>query len=74
MRSVPIFASLTEEFIDSLRDQVELIRYNKGDVICRQGELADAFYLVRIGFVKVSEDASRGRTGAGVSRPRRLFR
>ena len=55
LRSVPIFASLTEDFIDSLRAKVELVRYGKGDVICRQGDLADAFYLIRIGFVKVSE-------------------
>jgi CRP-like cAMP-binding protein/Fe-S-cluster-containing dehydrogenase component len=56
LRSVPIFASLTSDFIDSLRENVELIRYNKGDVICRQGDIADAFYLIRIGFVKVSEE------------------
>jgi CRP-like cAMP-binding protein/Fe-S-cluster-containing dehydrogenase component len=55
LRSVPIFSSLTEEFIDSLRDRVELVRYNKGDMICHQGDIADAFYLIRIGFVKVSE-------------------
>jgi len=60
LRSVPIFASLTEEFIDSLRERVELIRFNKGEVICRQGEIADAFYLVRIGFVKVSEEHPEG--------------
>ncbi len=60
LRSVPIFSSLTEEFIDSLRNQVELVRYSKGEIICRQGDVADAFYLVRIGFVKVSEEHSGG--------------
>jgi len=55
LRSVPIFASLTPEFIEMLRDKVELVRYNKGDVICNQGDIADSFYLVRLGFVKVSE-------------------
>jgi CRP-like cAMP-binding protein/Fe-S-cluster-containing dehydrogenase component len=60
LRSVPIFASLTSDFIDSLRENIELIRYNKGDVICRQGEVADAFYLIRIGFVKVSEEHREG--------------
>src|SRR5581483_1507561 len=55
LRSVPIFASLTQDFIDVLRDKVELVRYTKGDVICRQGDIADAFYLVRLGFVKISE-------------------
>jgi CRP-like cAMP-binding protein/Pyruvate/2-oxoacid:ferredoxin oxidoreductase delta subunit len=56
LKSVPIFAPLSAEFIDSLRDRVELVRYNAGEVICRQGDVADAFYLVRVGFVKVSEE------------------
>ena len=60
LRSVPIFTSLTGDFIDSLRDNVELVRYNKDEVICRQGEAADAFYLVRIGFVKVAEPHPEG--------------
>ncbi|MBZ5608194.1 MAG: cyclic nucleotide-binding domain-containing protein [Acidobacteriia bacterium] len=55
LRSVPMFASLTPEFIDVLRNKVELVRHTKGDVICRQGDIADSFYLVRLGFVKVSE-------------------
>ena len=38
-----------------LRNKVELVRYTKGDVICSQGDVADSFYLVRLGFVKVSE-------------------
>lgn len=60
LRSVPIFASLTKDFIDHLRDRVELLRFSPGQVICRQGETADSFYLVRIGFVKVSEDRPGG--------------
>jgi CRP-like cAMP-binding protein/Pyruvate/2-oxoacid:ferredoxin oxidoreductase delta subunit/ferredoxin len=55
LRSVPMFASLDPEFIDSLRDKVELVRYTKGGVICQQGDVADSFYLIRLGFVKVSE-------------------
>ena len=55
LRSVPMFAPLTPEFIEMLREHVELVRYTKGDVICRQGDIADSFYLVRLGFVKVSE-------------------
>ena len=60
LRSVPIFSSLTKDFIDHLRDRVELLRFNPGQVICRQGEFADSFYLVRIGFVKVSEERPGG--------------
>jgi len=55
LRSVPIFSTLTKDFIDFLRERVELIRYSPGEVIFNQGDLADAFYLVRIGFVKVTE-------------------
>jgi CRP-like cAMP-binding protein/Fe-S-cluster-containing dehydrogenase component/ferredoxin len=55
LRAVPIFAELTDEFIESLRDKVELLRFTPGQAICRQGEPADSFYLVRIGFVKVSQ-------------------
>ncbi|MBZ5720201.1 MAG: cyclic nucleotide-binding domain-containing protein [Acidobacteriia bacterium] len=60
LRSVPIFASLTKNFIDHLRDRVELVRFSPGQVICRQGEPADSFYLIRIGFVKVSEERPGG--------------
>ena len=60
LRSVPIFSSLTKDFVDHLRDRVELIRYSPGQVICRQGDPADSFYLVRIGFVKVSEQRPGG--------------
>jgi CRP-like cAMP-binding protein len=55
LRAVPIFAELTHEFINGLRDKVELLRFSPGQVICRQGDVADSFYLVRIGFVKVSQ-------------------
>lgn len=55
LRAVPIFAELTDEFIESLRNKVELLRFTPGQAICRQGEPADSFYLVRIGFVKVSQ-------------------
>lgn len=60
LRSVPIFAGLTPEFIDGLREKVELHHYASGQVICRQGDPADSFYLVRIGFVKVSEQHPGG--------------
>ncbi len=60
LRSVPVFASLTKGFVDHLRDRVELVRFSPGQVICRQGDAADSFYLIRIGFVKVSEEKLGG--------------
>ena len=55
IRSVPVFSSMPQDFIGYLRDRVELMRYSPGEVIVRQGDPADAFYLIRLGFVKVSE-------------------
>ncbi len=60
LRSVPLFSSLSSEFIDHLRDRVELLRFNRNEVICRQGEPVDRFYLVRIGFVKITESHPGG--------------
>jgi len=55
LSSIPMFASVTPDFIAHLREQVELRRYAPGQVICRQGEPSHSFFLVRIGFVKVTQ-------------------
>ncbi len=61
LRGVPVFDELFREdpaayqrFVDFLRSRVELRRLNPREVIFRQGDPADHFYLIRIGFVKVS--------------------
>src|SRR5215813_1049803 len=55
LRGVPMFSDLAPDFIEYLKEKVELQRFAPGQVITQQGEAADNFYLVRIGFVKVSE-------------------
>lgn len=60
LRGVPMFAELSPDFIEHLKARVELVRYAPGQVIARQGEQADSFYLVRIGFVKISENYPGG--------------
>lgn len=55
LRSVPLFATLNEEFIQHLKENVELVSYNQGQVICKEGEDADAFYLIRSGMVRVAQ-------------------
>jgi len=59
LRSLPLFAGLTDEFVNGLKERVELVSFDPGEVVVRQGDEADALYLVRIGFVKVSQ-RSRG--------------
>lgn len=60
LRSVREFASLPDDFLDQLRERVELVSYDPGEVICRQGEPADSFYLIRLGFVRVSQQHPGG--------------
>jgi len=60
LRGIPIFSSVTPEFVSYLRDRVELRQYSPGQLICRQGEPAHSFFLVRIGFVKVTESHPGG--------------
>ncbi len=66
LKSVEIFAPLQEnpaefeEFVDDFRRSMKVVRLNPGDVIFRQGDPADNFYLVRVGFVKVSQKMPGG--------------
>jgi CRP-like cAMP-binding protein/Fe-S-cluster-containing dehydrogenase component len=55
LRGIPIFSSVTPDFIANLRDRVELRQYSPGQMICRQGDPSHSFFLIRIGFVKVTE-------------------
>ena len=60
LRSVPLFATVGEEFITYLKEKVELVSYNQNQVICKEGEEADAFYLIRSGMVRVSQSLPGG--------------
>jgi CRP-like cAMP-binding protein/Fe-S-cluster-containing dehydrogenase component len=67
LRSVPLFAPLRSDearfkkIVDDLRPRVSLQRCEPGDVILRQGAPAvDGLYLVRRGFVKVSQSRPGG--------------
>ena len=54
LRSVPLFSSVDETVLALLNAKVELVTFGKSQVICKQGDPADAFYLIRSGMVKVS--------------------
>ncbi len=60
LRSVPIFDGVTDDFLRQLATRTELVRFEPGQVIFRQGDPADSFYLVRIGFVKVTKSFPGG--------------
>lgn len=60
LRSVPLFSTLNEEFFNYLKERVQLVSYNQNQVICKEGEDADAFYLIRSGMVRVSQSMPGG--------------
>jgi CRP-like cAMP-binding protein/Fe-S-cluster-containing hydrogenase component 2 len=54
---VGLFSKVEESFIDRLKERADLVSFEPGQVIVQEGTPADAFYLVRGGFVKVSVQA-----------------
>jgi CRP-like cAMP-binding protein/Pyruvate/2-oxoacid:ferredoxin oxidoreductase delta subunit len=55
LRSLPIFEDLSDDQIDRLSQRVELLSFEPGQAIVKQGDPADSAYLVRLGFVKVTQ-------------------
>ena len=57
LRSVPLFARADDAFLARIREKAELVAFEPGRVIVEEGAPADAFYLVRGGYVKVGVKA-----------------
>jgi CRP-like cAMP-binding protein/Fe-S-cluster-containing dehydrogenase component len=53
LRASNLFKEVGDAFLKHLAERSTLVRFRPGDVICRQDEPADAFYVIRIGHVKV---------------------
>jgi Fe-S-cluster-containing hydrogenase component 2 len=68
-----VFTSLKETFIKRLHENARLERYGPGETICREEESADAFYLIAIGFVRVSRTYPRGDFVAARLTPGNFF-
>jgi CRP-like cAMP-binding protein/Fe-S-cluster-containing hydrogenase component 2 len=60
LRSVPMFAGLDDAFLAELTREVDLVSFGAGEAIVTQGQAADAFYMIRGGMVKVSQDLPGG--------------
>lgn len=60
LRTSELFRDLPADVVEHLRSRVSLLAYEPGDVIFRQGDEADALYLVRLGHVKVVETYGDG--------------
>jgi len=60
LRSVPVFRDLPADFMAHLKSKVQLVQFDADQVICKQGDPADSFYLMRIGHVKLSQNYPGG--------------
>ena len=72
LKTTPLLASCNKEVVRSLASKVALVSLEPGEALTTQGERADAIYLVRSGFLKLTQEvdggdmvvsyASKGRT------------
>jgi CRP-like cAMP-binding protein/Fe-S-cluster-containing dehydrogenase component len=62
LRSSDLFKEVDDEFLKTLAERSNIVRFRPGEVICRQGESADAFFVIRIGHVKVEVTHADGQT------------
>ena len=53
LRGIPWLRGMTEETIAYIISQAEMIAYEYGDIMLRQGEPTDGIYLIISGMVKV---------------------
>lgn len=60
LHRTPLFKRLDDRFIQALAQRVELVSFEPDEKIVSQGDPADAFYLVRSGFVKLSQRVEAG--------------
>jgi NTE family protein len=53
LRRVPVFASCTDDQLHLIAQRTRLVEYKKGEHIYREGDPADAFYIVSSGRLRV---------------------
>jgi CRP-like cAMP-binding protein/Fe-S-cluster-containing dehydrogenase component len=62
LRKFSIFARLNEAEFARLRQSAELVTFAPGQIIHREGDASDAFYVIRNGMVKIVKDLPTPRT------------
>jgi CRP-like cAMP-binding protein/Fe-S-cluster-containing dehydrogenase component len=62
LRGSNLFKEVEDNFLKTLAERSTLVRFRPGEVICRQDEPADAFFVIRIGHVKVEVTNPQGQT------------
>ncbi|MCI0697162.1 cyclic nucleotide-binding domain-containing protein [candidate division KSB1 bacterium] len=60
LRTTPLLQACDRAFLEALAQKVELVSYEPNEIIAKEGDPAEAFYLVRSGFVKLSQKMGEG--------------
>jgi CRP-like cAMP-binding protein/Fe-S-cluster-containing hydrogenase component 2 len=60
LKVTPLFRGVDDAFLQSFAEKVELVSCEPDEVITREGEAADALYMVRSGFVKLFRKLGEG--------------
>jgi len=60
LKSTPLFQNCNDIFVEAVKEAVELVSCDPGETIVQEGTAADAFYLVRSGFVKLKQEFGEG--------------
>jgi CRP-like cAMP-binding protein/Fe-S-cluster-containing hydrogenase component 2 len=60
LRTIPDFADIDQRIVQELVKKVRLRIFSKDEVIVREGDDADSFYLIRDGFVRVMKAMAGG--------------
>jgi CRP-like cAMP-binding protein len=60
LRTTPLFRPCDEIFLEALSQKVELVSFEPNEIIVKENEPVEAIYLVRSGFVKLSQKMGEG--------------
>ena len=60
LKSTPLFRHSNDFFIEGLKEVVELVSLEPDEALVREGDPADAVYLVRSGFIKLTQKLGEG--------------
>jgi len=73
LRNSAVFSRVSDEFLDSLKDTVGLLRTQKGEAVFLQGAASDSFYVIRSGFVKITQQRNDGEMVMAYLGPQQHF-
>ncbi len=62
LKAAPLFRGCSGETLSELASRVDLVSYEPGELVVREGEKVDSLYLVRSGFMKVSQRRGEGQS------------